>query len=177
MKKIGLLYREKNIEQLKSSWLKTEVCIFISFNKVAAFAFNRLRNQLKKEDAPVLVSKNSLIKRTFENLSLSDAENFIDGSMGLVFVVKEKLVDVCKVLVNFSKENQGLILKGAFLKQRILSVKELEEFSKLPSRDLLLATSVMSIASPLTGFLYILNNIILKFLWLAEELKKKKEQQ
>ena len=84
------------------------------------------------------------------------------------------LPKVSKALVDFSKENTGLILKGGFLNEKYLSDNDIIEISKLPSREVLLAQAVMTIASPLSGFVATLNNVILKFVWLVEELKKKK---
>ena len=54
--------------------------------------------------------------------------------------------------------------------------KELASISKLPSRPVLLGMAVNCIASPLTSFANGLNQIILKFVWAIEEIRKKKEQ-
>ena len=177
MKKIGLLYREKAVDLLKENWQGSEACIFVGFNKVGAFAFNSLRNQLKNEESLILVSKNSLIKKALRDLKVSDFESLLSGSTGLVVVNGQDLVKVCKSLTEFSKENEGFSLKGGFLREKKLDEKDLIALSRLPSKDILLAQAVMTIASPLSGFVATLNNIILKFVWAVEELKKKKDSQ
>ena len=90
--------------------------------------------------------------------------------------VLQDLVKICKALVDFSKENVGLALRGGFLKEKLLGEQELQSLAKLPPRNVLLAQTVMTIAAPLTSFVAAANNVILKFLWLVEELKNKREQ-
>lgn len=175
MKKIGLVCREKSIEQLQNAWNESESCVFVGFTKIGAFPFNRLRNDLVREKAAMMVSKNSLITRAIGAVGQSSAGELIGGSTGLVFASADNLVKACKILVDFSKANEGLSLQGGFLRGKRIGVNELEELSKLPSRDILLAQAVMMLASPLTGFVATLNNVILKLLWLIEELKKKKD--
>ncbi|HDN86010.1 MAG TPA: hypothetical protein ENG49_02170 [Candidatus Omnitrophica bacterium] len=67
-----------------------------------------------------------------------------------------------------------MILKGGYLKEKRVEESQILELAKLPPRDILLGMAVMSLASPLTGFLNSLNQVILKFVWVVEELKKKK---
>lgn len=177
MKKIGLLYREKAIDLVKDNWENSQACILIGFDKVSAFSFNILRNNLKRTDSKILVTKNSLMKRTLASLNITGADDLLRDPTGVVVIKGKDIVQVCKMLVDFSKENAGLTLKGGFLHEQQLSDKELISLSKLPSQEVLLAQAVMTIASPLIGFVATLNNIILKFVWLLEELKKKEPQQ
>jgi len=174
MKKIGLLYREKIIEKITNSWSQKEARIFVNFSKISAFNFNILRNTLRKEGSFIFVSRNSLITRALASFVKDSINNFIDGSTGVVFVNYDDIVKISKILFDFSKENEGFILKGAVLGDKQLSFDELEKISKLPSREVLIAQAVMGIASPLTGFVATLNNILLKFLYLVEEIKNKK---
>jgi len=174
MKKIGILYREKIIEQFTRMWSDSPARIFISFSKVNAFGFNRLRNELKKNGSSLLVSKNSLIKKAFVNLAVDGADDFIDGSCGIVFIKTDDIANICKILFNFSKDNEGLVLKGGFLNNDKIDSAKLIEISRLPARDVVMTQALMGIAAPLSGFVAVLNNIILKFVWVVEELKSKK---
>ncbi len=177
MKKVGLLYREKIVDKITQDWKSSQGCIFVNFSKVSALSFNNLRNSLRKEGSFLFVSKNSLIKRALENMNAQDMSDLVDGSTALVFINDSDVVKVSKMLFDFSKENENFVLKGAFLNNNKLGQKELEEISKLPSRDILIGQAVMGLASPLTGFVGMLNNIILKFVWVIEEIKNKQSKQ
>ncbi len=173
MKKVGLLYREKVVEEVKKRWQSSQACIFVNFSRFGAFAFNTLRNELKKEKANMLVSRNTLTRRALNDLGV-EAEDLVEGSTAMVFVGDSDIVKVCKVLVGVTKENESFVIKGGILKDKKVGSKDIEELSKLPSRDVLLATAIMTMVSPLSGFMAALNNVILKFVWLVEEIKKKK---
>jgi len=172
MEKIGLLTRETIVEELKQKAKEAEGCFFIGFNKVDAFSFNHLRNSLKTSKAQVFVAKNSLFKRAFQELERQNAESFLEAETGIVFVYDKDIVRPCKILADFSKETEGLRLKGGVIKGKEISSKELGTLAKLPSKEVLLGWAVSAIASPITGFLACANQIILKFVWVLEEIKK-----
>ena len=174
MKKIGVLYREKAVEKITDSWSQCQARIFVNFNKVSAFNFNMLRNILKKEGSSFFVSRNSLIKRALKDIPNVSIGDFVEGSTGIVFAGYDDIIRISKILFDFSKENEGFALKGAVLDDKQLGFDELERISKLPSKDVLIAQAVMGIASPLSGFVGVLNSILAKFLYLIEEIKKKK---
>ena len=75
-----------------------------------------------------------------------------------------------KDIVNFSKENEKLTIKGGFLSEDFIDVKTVNQLAKLPSRDELIAKTVglikapvtglvMTLASPVSGLINVLNNI------------------
>ena len=177
MKKIGLLSRKKMVEEIIQRYESTSACIFIGFSKIKADAFNQLRNDLRKVNTQVLVSKNSLIKRALENkIEVSSISKFLQDTTGMVLVYDD-VVKSCKVLVDFSKENEGLILKGGILENKFVSSQEIVDLAKLPPREILLGMAISGLVSPLTSFLFIMSQIIKQFLWVVEEIKKKKESE
>jgi len=175
-KKIGLLTRERIVEEVKQGVKDTEGCFFVGFNKVGAFPFNELRNNLRDSGAKVFVTKNSLFKKAVGELGWEDVDSLLEAETGVVVIGEGDVVKACKILVEFTKETETLQLKGGVIKDKRVSPKELGALAKLPSREVLIGTVVSSFASPLCGFLNTLNHIILKFVWVVEEIKKTKEQ-
>ncbi len=176
MKKIGLLTREKIVEELKERVASTEGLFFVGFNKVGAFPFNTLRNNLRDSNATVFVTKNSLFKKAFGELGWEDVNDFLDDETGAVFVNDKDVVKPCKVLVEFAKESEALTIKGGRIKDKKVTSKDVSAFAKLPSKEVLLGTAVSALASPLSGFANALNQIILKFVWAITEVKNTKDK-
>lgn len=175
-KKIGLLTRERIVEDFKQRVKDTEGYFFVGFNKVAAFSFNELRNNLRDSGAKVFVAKNSLFKKALGELGWEDLDSLLEAETGVVVIKDEDVVKACKILVDFSKDTETLQLKGGVIKDKRIGPKELGDLAKLPSREILIGTVVSTFASPLSGFLNALNQVILKFVWAIEEIKKSKEQ-
>jgi len=176
VKKIGLVVAERIVEDLKKEVKDTEGCFFVGFNKVGAYPFNELRNNLRDIGAKIFVAKNSLFKRALGELGREDIDSLLETETGVVIVKDEDVVKVCKTLVEFTKETEALQLKGGFIKDKKVDSKELSSLAKLPSREILIGMVVSSFAAPMSGFLNALNQIILKFVWVVEEIKKTKEQ-
>lgn len=174
MKRIGLTVREKIISDIKEKFKDTNGCFFVGFNKVKAFPYNSLRNKLHKLNSKILVAKNSLFKRTFAEIGWQEADSFLQRETGIVFVYDKDIVAACKTIVDFFKDSEVMDIKGGFLGGRKLGVKDVHALAKLPSKNVLLGMATRGLASPLTGFSGVLNQIILKFIWTIEELKKKK---
>lgn len=176
MKTIGLLVRERIIEEIKEKAKDTNACFFVGFKKVDAFSVNVMRNNLLGTGAKMMVAKNSLFKKAFEDLGWGKLNGVLDSETGVVFAYDQDIVRSCKVIVDFSKDNENVVVKGGFLKDKLISVAEVDALAKLPSKEILLGMALSGLASPLTGFLSTLNQIVLKFLWVVEEIKKKKGQ-
>lgn len=174
MKTIGVLVKEKIINEIKNGVRESEGSFFIGFNKLQAFSFNTLRNNLKGNNARILVAKNSLLEKAFKDMGFSDINDLLGRETGVVISRHGDIVKICKILTEFSKEKGVLQLKGGFLKDRKVTDKDLEALAKLPSREVLLGMAVRGIASPLTSFVSVLNQVIVRFLWTLEEIKKKK---
>jgi large subunit ribosomal protein L10 len=117
-----------------------------------------------------------LVKRAFGDLEISDTAEFLTEETGIVFVHDKDIVRAAKVLVDFSKENENFQVKGGLLKGEKLDASAFNALAKLPPKEVLLGMAVGAMASPLTGFLTSLKQVILKFVWAVEEIKKNKGQ-
>jgi len=174
MKHIGTIVREKIVDELKESLKQSEGCFFINFNKVKALSISQLRNNLRKTNSKVYVAKNSLLSKAFD-AKRDNIANFVSGETAVIFVYDKDVVKAAKALVDFAKENEILKVQGGFLNDKAVSPEDLSALAKLPPKEILLGMAVSGLASPITGFVSTLNQVILKFLWTVEEIKKNKE--
>lgn len=174
MIKIGRLYREKLIGLLKDRADDTEAVFFINFKGLTSLQLNTLRAILKQKRARLLVSKNRLIKKAFPALG-DDLNSFLSAETGVVYSQGD-IVDAAKALFDFTEDNEKLEIKGGFVGEKPLNSKQLKTISNLPPRNVLIGMAVNCIASPLTSFVGSLNQIILKFVWVIEEIRKKSQE-
>ena len=172
MIKVGTLYREKIIDLVKNKSEGTGGLFFINFDKLTSIQLNALRKNLRANSAQMLVAKNRLIKRSWESLDLSEV---LKGQTGVVYAHGD-IVETAKALYDFRKENEFLGIKGGVVDETMLSGKEVEALSKLPGRQQLLGMVVNCVASPITGLVCSLNQIITKFAYAINAIKDKKEK-
>ena len=174
MKHIGTIVREKVVDEIKENVQQSEGCFFVNLNKVKALSISQLRNNLRTTNSKVYVAKNSLFSKAFD-VNKDSMANFISGETAAVFVYDKDIVRAAKVLVDFAKENEIIQVKGGLLKDKAVSAQDLNSLAKLPPKEVLLGMAVSGLASPITGFVSTLNQVILKFVWVVEEIKKNKE--
>jgi large subunit ribosomal protein L10 len=89
-------------------------------------------------DVTYRVAKNTLVKRAAEDAGVDGLEALLTGPTAIAFVTGEP-VDAAKALRDFSRTNQGLVIKGGYMDGNALSVDEVNRIADLESREVLLA--------------------------------------
>jgi large subunit ribosomal protein L10 len=84
------------------------------------------------------VAKNTLVQRAAADAGVEGLEQMLVGPTAIAFITGEP-VDAAKTIRDFAKTNQGLVIKGAFMDGRALTVTEVNQLADLESREVLLA--------------------------------------
>lgn len=132
-----------------------------------ANAMNDLRAQLRAVGAKYRVVKNTLARRAVEGTSLENISDAFVGSTALVYHPEDAVISA-KVLVEFAKKSDKLVLRAGWLNGSVLDANGVEALSKMPGKDelraKLLATMiavptqvVRVLAAGPTSFLNVLN--------------------
>ena len=176
MKTIGSVVREKIVDNIKIGAKESNACFFIKLNRIPAFSLNMVRNDLRRSGAQLFMAKNTLIQKAFKEVGYDDLNGLLGSETGVVFVSDQDVVKACKTLVDFTKENEALLeLRGGFLKDKRIASNDMSDLAKLPSKEVMMSMALGTMAAPLTGFLRSMNQVVLKFLWTVEEIKKNKK--
>ena len=133
-----------------------------------------MRSKLRAENVEYKVFKNTLAKRALDDLGLSDAVEFMDGPTAWAFC--DDPVAPAKVLKDFGKEAAFVVMSGGILDGKVISGDQLDALASLPSRDVLLAQVVGTIAAPLRNLVGTLNAVPRNFVNVLDQIKKQKEE-
>ncbi len=175
MKKLGLLFREIAEKRIKNN-LKDSDSVFIAkYSGLSGPAFNTLRMSLKGSQANMFVVKNAVARRALKDSGAEDIVKTIEGPCALIFI-KDEPVTVSRILHDFIKTNEKLVVEGGFFKDRVLNKKDIERLAKLPTKEVLRAQVVMTLNSPIAGFARALSNTLRKFVICLDQIKQKKEK-
>ncbi|TAM42652.1 50S ribosomal protein L10 [bacterium] len=175
MKKIGLLVKETSENRIKDSFKSSKGLIIVKYSGVSSPDMSSLRKTLKGTGASLFVVKNTVARRAMKELGLNDLIPNVQSPCGMIFF-KDEPVDTSRILCAFRKDHDKLILEGGYLVDRLLSQKDIEAMSKLPSKDILRAQVVMSLNSPITKFVIVLNQTLKKFVYCLDQIKASKEK-
>lgn len=172
MKKLALIFKETSEKQIKVSIKEANTVFVVRYSGLSSPDITRLRQSLRKSNADMLVVKNSVARRAFRDCGLESLIALIEGPCGIVFA-KDEPVAASKALYDFAKTHENLKLEGGALKDKTLAKKDIEGLAKLPSREILRAQAVMTLKSPITGFVMVLSQTLKKFVYCLEQIKTK----
>lgn len=175
MIKVGRFLRSSIVEKLKKDIASCDNLFVVQYSGLGAVGLDLLRGALRASRARLLVTKNTLIRRALGDAQREGLNTFVDGPTALVFGCDD-IADTSKVLTKFAQENQALILKGGFFRERILDKKDIEAIAKLPSCGALRAQVVLALKSPLAGLVFTLQGTLNKLVIVLEQIRIEKEK-
>lgn len=108
---------------------------------------NKFRSDLREKGVKALVVKNSLCGRAFAELGMEHARPLLDGPSTLVYG-GESLVDVAKAIVDASREFKIIEVRGGATDGQLLSAADVQDLSKLPTREELVGEIVGGLLAP-----------------------------
>lgn len=145
------------VNSLKELLQESSDFIFTNYRGLTVSQITELRDKLREEDASFRVVKNRFAKIALKDMEQPQVDDFLTGPTAIALPKKEA-GPVAKILVEFGKENP-VEIKGGIINSRVFTEKEVEEFSKLPTRDELIAKLMGTMNAPIQNFVYTLNAV------------------
>jgi large subunit ribosomal protein L10 len=133
-----------------------------------------LRRQARQSGVYLRVLKNTLVRRAVAG---SPFEKLSDQLVGpLIYGISNDPVAAAKVLSDFAKANDLLVIKGGALPNSVLDANGVKALASLPSREELLAKLLGTMQAPATTFVQTLNAVPSKFVRTVAALRDQREQ-
>lgn len=154
--------KQKSLDDLKENISKQKSVIFVDFSKVNSKDLFDLRDKLKEAGCALKVAKKTLTRVAFGQSNISfwnKIKNSIPGQLALVFGIEDEL-SPARISNKFSKTNKNFKILGGIFENRFIEKEKVLVLANLPSREELLGKMVGSIASPLSGFVAVLQGNI-----------------
>ena len=163
------------VQELAEKFSKASIAVVSDYRGLTVSEFEELRIALKKCDAEVKVAKNTLLRKASQSTSFAPLNAQFEGTTAVSLSYGDP-VSPAKVLVDFAKSHEKLIIRGAVLEGKLLSFADLTALSTLPSRDVLLSQLLSVMQAVPTSFVRVLNAIPQKFVYALQAVKEMREQ-
>lgn len=141
--------KAKAIEQAADWYRRAGGLVFTEYRGLRVRQLQNLRRELRMKGAELHVIKNTLFRLAAGTDVEKLPEELHNGPTAIAFLFENESAGA-KVLLDFSKTSKNLVIKGGYINGRAFSASEVESFSKLPSREVLLAQVIGTIAAPLS---------------------------
>jgi len=114
----------------------------------------KLRATARQQGVYLRVLKNTLARRAVENTAFAGLAEQMTGP--LIYGISTDPVAAAKVLNDFSKGNDKLILKAGSYDGKVMDKAGVQALASIPSRDELLAKLLGVMQAPVSGFARVL---------------------
>ncbi len=146
------------IEEVAGHLKKSDYVILANYDKMTVADVAELRQRLAAHQAEFHVVKNSSLRVAAQALNLPSFDHVLVGPTAII-VGGRNSPGVAKVLRDFIKEKQKVVLKAGMLSQRVLSTAEIERLADLPSLETLRAQLLGLLQQPASLFVRVLNAV------------------
>lgn len=134
---------------------------------------DEFKKQLRGAQARVQVVKNRMLSRIAGETGCDLGK--LSGPTAVIFGEGD-VVEVAKILKNFSSGKEAPSVKGGVLEGSVLSAADVMELAGLPGKKELQAKLVGTLAAPMTQLAGVLNQKVCSLLYVLNAVKEKKEQ-
>lgn len=171
--------KPQKIEAVKTLREKLEraKCIIVTeYQGLTVAEMTDLRSRLRKEQVEYKVVKNRLAKIALREAGLDSMDEFLKGMKALAMGMADPVAPA-KVLVPYAKDHEKLKIVAGLMDNRRLTAEQIEELSKLPTRDVLLGRMLGSLTSPVQRLAFALNQTVAKLVYAIDAVARKKAEQ
>ncbi len=160
---------------IKEKFEQSQAVILTDFRGMTVKQTTELRKKLFKEGIEYFVFKNTLAKIAANSLGISLLDEYFSGPTAFVFAKKD-VVGPAKVLAEFCKENEKLVIKAGLIEKGFCDAKQIQQLSKLPSRQELISKALGGIQGPLRNIVGVLQGPKRKMVYVLTAIIEKKQK-
>jgi len=148
--------KAEGITELKNKIGASKDFIFAEYRGITVEQISALRKQLREKNAEFHIVKNNFARIAFTDLGFpKELEPVFAGPTAVAFAGADSN-EVAKVIIDFAKEVPALKIKAGLVDKGYMGEKDITAFSKLPSRNQLIAMFMAGLKSPVQKLVYTL---------------------
>ncbi len=145
-------HKKESVAVLKELFSSSKDYIFADYRGLNVEQITELRRKLREKGAELKVVKNRYAKIALEELNVPDVTELLIGPTAMT-LAKSDSGPVAKILFQFA-EDAPVEVKGAVIDGTVFDRVQVEELSKLPGREELLAKLMSVMNGPVRNLMY-----------------------
>ena len=149
------------IEEVSAEVAKAQSVIIAEYRGLDVASVTVLRKQARESGVYLRVLKNTLVRRALADSPFEELSSQLVGP--LMYAISSDPVAAAKVMSDFAKSNDSLVIKGGAMPNSLLDLSGVKALATMPTRDELLAKLFGTMQAPVTQFVRTLNEVPTKF--------------
>lgn len=121
------------VSELEGIYKQAGSIIVTHYHGLTVSQISSLRKDLGGKGGKFKVIKNTLSRIAAGNAEVNELKSLLSGPTAIAY--SEDPVTAAKVVVNFAKSHENLVIVGGVVNGKLLSRQDVQQLSKLPSLD------------------------------------------
>jgi large subunit ribosomal protein L10 len=167
--------KELMMDQLRSDLDGARSVLILDLKNLEANLEYQLRRDLRKKAIRLRVLKNSLARRVFSELGMDGLSQYLEGSSAVAWGA-DGIAELAKELSSQVKQLKIPVIKGGAVDGVVVGPDQVEDLTKLPSREVLIGQVLSLLLSPARQALAALTSPAATLAGQLEAFIKKQEQ-
>ncbi len=148
------------LDEVKTQIDQSTVMVLARYQRMNSNVTHQFRTQLARSGGHFEVVRKRILLKAAEAAGFALNLDALQGHVGVIFTAQDP-VQVTKAIYQFSKDNEEAleVLSGRFEGQ-LCSAKDIEQISKLPSKDEMRAQFLSVLEAPLAQTLAVMDALL-----------------
>jgi large subunit ribosomal protein L10 len=140
--------KEAVIQEVTDLAAKAQTLVMAEYRGITVADMTELRSKARSNGVALSVLKNTLVRRAVAGSSF---ESVVDQMTGpLIYGFSEDAVAAAKVVADFAKTNDKLVIRGGVYDGKALDANGVKQLASIPSKEVLLAQLLGLMQSPIS---------------------------
>jgi large subunit ribosomal protein L10 len=136
------------VEEVTGLAAKAQTLVMAEYRGITVADMTKLRNDARSNGVTLSVLKNTLARRAVAGSSFEIVGDQMTGP--LIYGFSVDAVAAAKVVANFAKTNDKLVIRGGAFAGKALDVNGVKQLASIPSKEVLLAQLCGLLMSPIS---------------------------
>jgi large subunit ribosomal protein L10 len=136
------------VDEVREKLTGADAALLTEYRGLTVKQLAELRRQLRPAGGDYKIYKNTLVRFAAREVVDDRLDPLLTGPTAIAFV-RGDAAAVAKLLRDYSKGHQALVLKGGLLGDKVVTGKDVEALADLPPRDVMLAQLAGAFQAPL----------------------------
>lgn len=152
--------KEVVIAEVTALAAKAQTLVMAEYRGVTVEGMTKLRSAARGAGVSLSVLKNTLARRAVAGSAFEVAADQMTGP--LIYGFSEDAVAAAKVVADFAKTNDKLVIRGGVYGGKALNVDEVKQLASIPSKEVLLSRLCGLLMSPVSRTAVVLSALAAK---------------
>ena len=149
------------VAEISAHVAKAKAIVVAEYRGLEVGRMTELRAKARKSGVYLRVLKNTLARRAVEGTPFAGLSQHMKGP--LVYGISPDPVATAKVLNEFARANEKLVIRAGAMPNAVISAKEVTALALMPSREELLAKLLGTMQAPIVKLVRTLNEVPSRF--------------